>query len=165
MADPTTDFATLQSTLTSSLLSTTRAVNALCAEDLAFHRSLSPATAASLDAQNARLLALAERLLGNAAVGSEVVRPKLAPALHGDGDGAAGLDEAEWGRVVDVVDSLLERADSSLDEFTGVVKRLSPGMEQQVWRFGNSGGSVWVCLGLIDGRCSSPCRSPSRRSR
>jgi hypothetical protein len=48
--------------------------------------------------------------------------------------------------VVDVVDSLLERADTALDEFTGAVKRLSPAADVQVraerhqcWRFGLTG--------------------------
>ena len=38
--------------------------------------------------------------------------------------------EAEWRGVVDVVDSLLERADVCLDEFSGAVRRLKPGGQQ-----------------------------------
>ena len=40
--------------------------------------------------------------------------------------------ENNWWAVVDVVDSLLERADTALDEFTGAVKRLSPAADVQV---------------------------------
>jgi exosome complex exonuclease RRP6 len=38
--------------------------------------------------------------------------------------------DASWSSVVDVIDSLLEKADISLDEYTGAVKRLSPSREQ-----------------------------------
>ncbi|KAJ9666455.1 exosome nuclease subunit [Coniosporium apollinis] len=119
--DTPTDFKTLQETVQASLISTTRTANQICAEDLGFHRSFDPTVAAALDRQNARLLALAERLLGNAASSSEAVGPKLP-----DADAVEG----NWREVVDVVDSLLERADTSLDEYTGMVKRLSPGRQE-----------------------------------
>ncbi|KAG9691286.1 hypothetical protein KCU76_g7562, partial [Aureobasidium melanogenum] len=84
-------------------------------------RSLDPSLGRALDTQNARLLGLAERLLGNAASNTELVRPKLP-----DTDAV----DAQWSSVVDVIDSLLEKADISLDEYTGAVKRLSPAREQ-----------------------------------
>ncbi|OMP88039.1 Exosome complex exonuclease rrp6 [Diplodia seriata] len=115
------DFQEFQKSVQSALVQTTRSTTALCAEDLGFHRSLEPKLGAALDRQNARLLSLAERLLGSAAAGSEVAGPKL--------EDADAVD-AGWRGVVDVVDSLLERADTSLDEFTGIVKRLSPSSEQ-----------------------------------
>ncbi|KAK4540891.1 hypothetical protein LTR36_008833 [Oleoguttula mirabilis] len=118
--DKLSDFASLQSTITSALVSTTRSASQLANEDLPFHRSLDTALSASLDRQNARLLGLAERLLGTATAHTETVRP--APRLR-DIDAVEG----NWRAVVDVVDSLLERADTALDEFTGAVKRLSPG--------------------------------------
>ncbi|KAG9799670.1 hypothetical protein KCU95_g1337, partial [Aureobasidium melanogenum] len=59
--------------------------------------------------------------LGNAASNTELVRPKLP-----DTDAV----DAQWSSVVDVIDSLLEKADISLDEYTGAVKRLSPAREQ-----------------------------------
>jgi exosome complex exonuclease RRP6 len=37
-----------------------------------------------------------------------------------------------WRGVVDVVDSLLEKADASLDEYTGVIKRKSSPIIDQV---------------------------------
>ena len=36
--------------------------------------------------------------------------------------------------IVDIIDSLREKADTNLDEYTGVVKRISPGVEQvRLW--------------------------------
>jgi exosome complex exonuclease RRP6 len=107
-------FQTLQDSLKSALLTTTRTTTQLCAEDLAFHRSLDPTIARTLDEHNARLLSLAERLLGSAAQSTDVVGPKLQ-----DSDAL----EANWRGVVDVVDSLLERVDVTLDDLKGVVKR------------------------------------------
>lgn len=115
------DFNTLQQQIQASLVAVTRTSQAISTEDLGFHRSLDPRLATSLDTQNARLLGLAERLLGNAASNTELVRPKLP-----DGDAV----DSSWSGVVDVIDSLLEKADISLDEYTGAVKRLSPSREQ-----------------------------------
>ncbi|KAK7546670.1 exosome complex exonuclease-like protein Rrp6 [Phyllosticta citricarpa] len=115
------DFAEFQKIVSQSLVATTRNTTQICAEDLGFHRSLDPTVGSALDKQNARLLALAERLLGNAAAGSEVVGPRLEDTDAVDG---------QWRGIVDVVDSLLERADTSLDEYTGIVKRLTPSKEQ-----------------------------------
>lgn len=123
------DFQEFQQTVQSALVQTTRSTTTLCAEDLGFHRSLDPKLGSALDRQNARLLSLAERLLGSAAAGSEVVGPKL--------DDLDAVD-ANWRGVVDVVDSLLERADTSLDEFTGIVKRLTPSEEQVSDRLDNA---------------------------
>lgn len=112
--DSTTDFQTLQDSLKSALLAATRTTTELCAEDLTFHRSLDPAVARTLDAHNARLLSLAERLLGSGAQSADVVGPTLQ-----DSDAV----ETNWRGVVDVVDSLLERVDTTLDEVKGIVKR------------------------------------------
>lgn len=116
------DFNSLEANIKSSLLATIRSANSLGNEDLAFHRSLDSSVGTTLDQQNARLLGLAERLIGVSTANTELVRP---PRLK-------DLDSVEgnWKAVVDVVDSLLERADTALDEFTGAVKRLSPGVEQ-----------------------------------
>ncbi|KXS93938.1 hypothetical protein AC578_7074 [Pseudocercospora eumusae] len=116
------DFSSLESNIKSALVSTVRSANSLANEDLPFHRSLHSKVGPALDQQNARLLSLAERLVGAATSNTEIVRP---PRLR-------DLDSVEgnWRAVVDVVDSLLERADTALDEFTGAVKRLSPGVEQ-----------------------------------
>ena len=119
------DFASLQSAISSALVSTTRSASALANEDLPFHRSLDASLGTRLDRQNARLLGLASGLLGVARPATETVRRP--PSLR-DVEGI----ENNWRAVVDVVDSLLERADTALDEFTGAVKRLSPGADVQV---------------------------------
>lgn len=119
------DFASLQSSVSAALVQATRSTSSLADEDLNFHRSLDSSLATALDRQNARLLGLASSLLGAATASSETVRaPTLSSADDIDGN---------WRAVVDVVDSLLERADTALDEFTGAVKRLSPGRDVQVW--------------------------------
>ncbi|KAF1956510.1 hypothetical protein CC80DRAFT_59277 [Byssothecium circinans] len=114
-------FKTLQDSISAALVSTTRSSTRISGADIAFQRSLDPDVGTALDAQNARLLQLAQRLLENAAASSDAVGPKLP-----DVDAI----DANWRGVVDVIDSLLEKADTSLDEYTGVVKRLSPGADQ-----------------------------------
>lgn len=115
------DFKALSDAVTASLVAVTRSTTQISAEDLDFHRSLDSSVATQLDEHNARLLGLAERLLGNAASNTEVVGPRLP-----DYDSV----DTYWRGIVDVVDSLLEKADTSLDEFTGAVKRLSPSREE-----------------------------------
>ena len=115
------DFKTLQASIQQSLVAVTRSANQIASEDLGFHRSLDPSVATLLDKQNARLLGLTQRLLGNAAANTEVVGPQLPDFDSVDGS---------WKGIVDVLDSLLEKADTSLDEYTGAVKRLSPSGEQ-----------------------------------
>lgn len=116
------DFNSVEEGIKSALLSTIRSANSLGDEDIAFHRSLDPAVGTTLDRQNARLLGLADRLVGAATANTEIVRPPRLNDLESV--------EGNWKAVVDVVDSLLERADTALDEFTGAVKRLSPGVDQ-----------------------------------
>ncbi|EMD68657.1 hypothetical protein GGP41_008665 [Bipolaris sorokiniana] len=114
-------FKTLQTEISAALKPTTRSAAAIGKADIPFQRSLNPEAGTQLDAQNARLLHLAQRLLQNAAASSDAVGPKL-PDVE--------AIDANWRGVVDVIDSLLEKADTSLDEYTGVVKRLSPASEQ-----------------------------------
>jgi hypothetical protein len=114
-------FKTLQDEISKALVSTTRSASHISRADITFQRSLNPQVGEQLDAQNARLLHLAQRLLQNAATSSDAVGPKLPDVESID---------ANWRGVVDVIDSLLEKADISLDEYTGVVKRLSPAGEQ-----------------------------------
>jgi exosome complex exonuclease RRP6 len=109
-------FKTLQDSISSALVSTTRAATRLSSADIPFQRSLDPAVGTTLDQQNARLLHLAQRLLETAAASSDAVGPKLPDVDAIDGN---------WKGIIDVVDSLLEKADTSLDEYTGVVKRLA----------------------------------------
>jgi len=118
--DPSEPFSALESRITSALVASTRITSQLCAEDIPFHRSLDPSIGTQIDRQNERLLALADRLLSSAATGSDAVGHRdNHKSLLPDADAL----ESNWRGVVDVLDSLLERADTSLDEFTGVVKR------------------------------------------
>jgi len=120
--DGVSDAKSVHDSVTTSLVQVTRSAAQISSSDLDFYRSLDPAIGTALDTQNARLLALTERLLGNAASDTEVVRPRL-----------VDLDSLDSGfrGVVDVIDSLLEKADISLDEYTGTVKRFD-GSQQQV---------------------------------
>ncbi|KAF2150865.1 exosome complex exonuclease-like protein Rrp6 [Myriangium duriaei CBS 260.36] len=115
------DSKSLIDSISASLVAVTRTANQLAAEDFDFHRSLNPAFGTDLDKQNARLLDLAQCLVGNAASGAKAVRPRLTDA--------DAIDD-NWRSIVDVLDSLLEKADTSLDEFSGAVKRLSPARDQ-----------------------------------
>ncbi|KAL2000731.1 hypothetical protein VTN02DRAFT_2685 [Thermoascus thermophilus] len=116
------EFVPFQERVASILVQTTRTVGQLAAEDLNFHRTSSAEIADSLDEQSERLLSLASSLLKVATAGTDV----RAPALHNEES-----IEDNWRGVVDVIDSLLEKADACLDEFTGVIKKLSPSQQEQ----------------------------------
>lgn len=116
--DLTSDFKSFQEHITSSLLDVTRAAGQISSEDLSFHRSSSRSLSGALDAQNVRLLKLTQKLLKVATgTGSNVSPPKVQDVEE--------LDD-KWHGLIDVLDDLLERADASLDEYTGVIKRLNP---------------------------------------
>lgn len=112
--DDSQDIKTLQDEIQASLITTTRTAGQIAAQDLPFHRSLDPSIGDTIDEQSARLLALTSALLKSAASIADLSVPVLEDA-----------DDVEnnWRNVVDVVDSLLEKTDTSLDEYTGVRKR------------------------------------------
>jgi exosome complex exonuclease RRP6 len=116
-------FKSLQERVSASLVDTTRTAGHIAAEDLSFHRSLSASIALKLDRQNGRLLDIAGKLTKAAVLNSEVNAPQL---------NSVDAVEENWQGVVDVIDSLLEKADACLDEYTGVVKRLSPAPPEQI---------------------------------
>lgn len=120
--DSSSAFKSLQDRLSSSLVDTTRTGGQIAAEDLGFQRSLSASIASSLDRQNGRLLEIVGKLTKAAVLESEVRAPQV--------DNVDAVEE-NWQGVVDVIDSLLEKADACLDEYTGVVKRLSPAHQEQ----------------------------------
>lgn len=115
--DIAADFKAYQDRVTASLVSVTRSAAGVASHDLSFHRSLSDQVSRSLDAQNAHLLRLTSKLLKTATKDSNIKPPALQ-----DKD---SVDD-NWRAVIDVVDDLLEKADANLDEFTGVIKRMSP---------------------------------------
>jgi len=112
--DPTQDLKSLQDQIQAALISTTRTTGQISSEDLGFQRSLNPEVGTALDEQSERLLSLATALLKSAASISQL----RAPALEEADD-----VENNWRGIVDVVDSLLEKSDTCLDEYTGVIKR------------------------------------------
>ncbi|KAI1259680.1 ribonuclease H-like domain-containing protein [Xylariaceae sp. FL1019] len=108
------DFKAVQETIQAALVATTRQANQIASEDLSFHRTSNPAVAEELDDASSRLLSLTASLLQSAAKGTDVSIPDL--------DDADDV-EVHWHRIVDVVDTLLEKADTCLDEYTGAIKR------------------------------------------
>ena len=114
-------FKSIQDAVSRCLVDTTRTAGYIANEDLAFQRSSDPSVALALDKQNARLLGLAQKLIKQSVVGTEITVPKLP-----DADAL----EDNWTSIVDVVDNLLEKADACLDEYTGVIKRLSPSVKE-----------------------------------
>lgn len=115
--DSSQDFKSLQDKIQASLLSTTRTVNQIANEDLTFQRTANPSTGDRLEEQSTRLLGLASQILKSAATSNG---SKSVGALEDTED-----VEIHWTGIVDVVDGLLEKADTCLDEYTGRVKRKS----------------------------------------
>lgn len=111
---PSQEFESLTDSVTSSLVSTIRSVNALADEDLPFQRTINPSVATGLDNANERILTLVNRLIKSAGVLTGVNVPVL-----DDGEDV----EIRWKNIVDVIDGLLEKADTSLDDYTGLIKR------------------------------------------
>lgn len=125
------DFKEFNDELQKSLVAATRAVNQLCAEDLGFHKSLDPNVGKALDKQNARFVKLAERLVRSAALSSDGVGEPL--SLN-----TVEAVDNNWHNIVDTIDSLLERAATSIDQYTGTLKRASPGQVRS--------GRIYSCL-------------------
>ncbi|TEA14609.1 Exosome complex exonuclease rrp6 [Colletotrichum sidae] len=108
------DFQSLQGKVQAALVSATKSVNRIAAEDLAFQRAVNPGVGDGLDAQTERLLELSTTLLRSAAEVCGVVAPNV--------EDVEDID-ITWRSIVDVVDSVLEKADTSIDEYTGALKR------------------------------------------
>ena len=110
-------FKPLKDNVSSALLDVTRTGGKIAAEDLAFQRSSNPAITPLLDKQNQRLLHLVHDLTRVSTAGTDVK-----PSNIYDVDSL----EDQWHGLVDVFDSLLEKADACLDEYTGVIRKRSP---------------------------------------
>lgn len=115
--DPSQGFKSLQELIQASLLSTTRTVNQIASEDLTFQRTANPSTGDRLEEQSTRLLELASQLIKSAATSN-------GSTFAGSLEDVEDVD-IHWTGIVDVVDGLLEKADTCLDEYTGRVKRKS----------------------------------------
>lgn len=121
--EPSQDFKSLQESVQKSLVSTVKTVNRVSAEDLAFQRTVNPEVGERLDDRTSRILDLATRLLQSSARACNTKAPKLEDVED---------IEMNWRSVVDVVDSALEKADTAMDEYTGLVKRKEPPMPDSV---------------------------------
>ncbi|KAH6891277.1 ribonuclease H-like domain-containing protein [Thelonectria olida] len=111
------DFKSLQENIQKSLVSTVKTVNRLAAEDLSFQRAVKPEVGQQLEDRSARILDLSTRLLQSAGRLCGAKIPKL--------EDADDID-MNWRGIVDAVDTVLEKADTALDEYTGLVKRKEP---------------------------------------
>ncbi|KUJ10677.1 uncharacterized protein LY89DRAFT_655435 [Mollisia scopiformis] len=137
--DQTQDFKTLQDQVQSALIATTRTAGQIASEDLGFHRSFNKEVGTALDEQSQRLLSLASALLKSAASIAELRAPVLEDADDLEND---------WRGVVDVVDSLLEKSDICLDEYTGVIKRKEPTASEQTSQAASKSNKPGLNLGL-----------------
>ncbi|KAL4800430.1 ribonuclease H-like domain-containing protein [Aspergillus venezuelensis] len=120
--DSAADFAPFQKRLQDSLIGVTRTVGQLPVDDLSFHRTSNAEVSEGLDEQSGRLLSLTSSILKAATAGTDISAPVLS-----DQDSI----EDNWRGIVDVIDALLEKADACLDEFTGVIKKLSPSVQEK----------------------------------
>lgn len=107
-------FKSMKDEINSALVDVTRTAGKIAAEDLPFQRSVNPAVAPQLAKQNKRLLHLVRALTNNATAGTDIQPPQPTDA---------DAIEEKWHGLVDVFDSLLEKADACLDEYTGVIKK------------------------------------------
>lgn len=112
--DSTHELKPLRSLVHSTLVAVTRSVNTLANEDLRFQRTVHTSVATRLDQNTDRILKLADGVLKSASRFTAQRRPKL-----DDVDDV----EIQWKGVVDVIDTLLEKSDTCLDEYTGLVKK------------------------------------------
>lgn len=113
MASPQ-DFKSLQDKVQAALVATVKSVNRVSAEDLPFQRAVNPSVGDDLDSKTTRILELSTTLLKSAAEVCGLSAPDLEDADDVD---------MRWRSIVDVVDSILEKADTSIDEYTGALKR------------------------------------------
>ncbi|KAK4250027.1 ribonuclease H-like domain-containing protein [Corynascus novoguineensis] len=112
--DSSQELKPLRDAVHSALVTVTRSVNSLSNEDLQFQRTVHPSVAARLDQNTERLLQLARGVLRSASEFTAQRKPQLE-----DVDDV----EIQWKGLVDVIDCLLEKSDTCLDEYTGLVKR------------------------------------------
>ena len=150
--DASQGFKSLQDKIQSALVSTTKSANGLANEDLSFLRTVDPAVASKLDDNTARLVRLSEDLLKSAGkfVGQR------APSIE-DADDI----DISWRGVVDVIDTLLEKADTCLDEYTGLIKRKDAPTADSVGRPSTSGMMARTGLMTCQGR---PSKKPKPTS-
>lgn len=113
--DPSEDFKSLQEKVQAALVTTTRTVNRIASEDLAFQRTANPRVGDRLEELSAQLLSVSRDLVNSSA---KAYGQRAVGSIEDTED-----VEIQWTGIVDVIDGLLEKADTALDEYTGRVKR------------------------------------------
>ncbi|KAJ0158774.1 Exosome complex exonuclease rrp6 [Colletotrichum tanaceti] len=108
------DFKSLQDSVQAALVATVKSVNRVSAQDLPFQRAVDPSVGEDLDAKTTRILELSTTFLKSAADVCDLIGPHL--------EDTDDID-MRWRSIVDIVDSVLEKADTSIDEYTGALKR------------------------------------------
>lgn len=116
MEDVLKDYNAYREKTLSSLKNATRLTHQITSEDLPFYRVIDSNVATSLDTQSSRVLSLANNLCRSFASNSGLKRPRIKNSTDSVDD--------NWKKIVDVIDTLLEKTDASLDEFSGRIKRL-----------------------------------------
>ncbi|KAI8061041.1 ribonuclease H-like domain-containing protein [Gongronella butleri] len=110
--DPVADFEAYQKSLFRALVSASNAANSIKHEDIGFYRSLDRDFATDLDQASATLLSTANELTNHTAldVGHDDTNVNI--------EDIDDINDRFFG-VIDVVDSLFERVDLTLDELAG----------------------------------------------
>ncbi|CAP64643.1 uncharacterized protein PODANS_5_9180 [Podospora anserina S mat+] len=108
------DYNSLRETIQPALVTVTRSAGVVANEDLQFQRTVRPSVGDKLDKTADRMLGLVNGLLKS----SSKVTGQSTTKLEDIDD-----IEIKWRGIVDVIDSFLEKADTCLDEYTGLIKR------------------------------------------
>jgi len=104
----------LKESVQTALVDTVRGVNRLANEDLQFQRTANPSVARRLDEQSDRVFQTINDLLKSAAIFTD----QRAPAVEDVDD-----TDIQWKDIVDVIDGVLEKVDTALDDYNGLLKR------------------------------------------
>ncbi|KAK4676112.1 exosome nuclease subunit [Podospora pseudoanserina] len=108
------DYNSLREAIQPALITVTRSAGVVANEDLQFQRTVRPSVGDKLDKTADRMLGLVNGLLKS----SSKVTGQSTTKLEDIDD-----IEIKWRGIVDVIDSFLEKADTCLDEYTGLIKR------------------------------------------
>lgn len=120
------DYNSLRETIQPALVTVTRSAGVVANEDLQFQRTVRPSVGDKLDKTADRMLGLVNGLLKS----SSKVTGQSTTKLEDIDD-----IEIKWRGIVDVIDSFLEKADTCLDEYTGLIKRKNAPTVEEVCFF------------------------------
>ncbi|KAK4166577.1 exosome complex exonuclease rrp6 [Cladorrhinum sp. PSN259] len=108
------DFKALRDAVQPALVTVTRGANTIANEDLPFQRTVHASVDRELDETTSRMLRIASDLLKSAGK----ITGQNTHVLEDTDD-----VDIRWKGIVDVIDTLLEKTDTCLDEYTGLIKR------------------------------------------